>query len=325
MSGQFLPTATIETLKQRAGLIAAVRAFFVANGYWECETPILSHEVVIDANLDPFVTHNSNGRTLYLQTSPEAGMKRLLSAGADAIFQISRTFRRGESGRLHNPEFTMLEWYRVGDDHHAQMDFVEKLVRRVCPRESSEPFERLTYNEAFERFAGQRVLHLTVAELKELAAKRNVTVPDGMSTNDCDPWLNLLLAELVEPNLGREAPQFVYDYPASQAALATVRANTDCLPAVAERFELYDRGIEICNGYHELTDPDELSRREGEERRRSERATIESFPEPLLLKEAMRHGLPDCSGVALGLDRLIMLTLGCEQISDVLAFPIDRA
>ena len=322
---QFLPTATIETLQQRARLIASIRAFFVENGYWECETPILSGEVVIDANLDPFVTHNSNGKTLYLQTSPEAGMKRLLAAGADAIFQITRTFRRDESGQLHNPEFTMLEWYRGGDDHHAQMDFVEKLMRCVCPQTSSEPFERLTYDEAFERFAGRRVLHLDASQLKQLAAERNVAVPDGMSTDDRDPWLNLLLAELVEPHLGKEAPQFVYDYPASQAALATVRSSTDNQPPVAERFELYDRGIEICNGYHELTDPDELSRREAEERRRSTSTTIQNFPEPSLLKDAMRYGLPDCSGVALGLDRLIMLTLGCEQISEVLAFPIDRA
>jgi len=441
MSGEFLPTATIHTLQQRSELISAIRKFLVRNGYWECETPLLANQVVIDANLDPFVTRNTDGKWLYLQTSPEAGMKRLLAAGATAIFQITRAMRRGESGRLHNPEFSMLEWYRAGDDHHAQMDFVERLVRcvyrvaaeeltsgaerlsgteqlsvqdgpaagdreeskrkendrtdsdrrrlsheRIMPRtvsgesfcsgepgdrqqlihrdrqqlihhpgqnesapgksvprelspwESSPRFERLTYDEAFERFAGSRVLHLDVPALRRMATEHQIETPAGMPSDDRDPWLNLLLAELVEPHLGREAPQFVYDFPASQAALARIRGDAEpgvsatrpgndstTHSPVAERFELYDRGIELCNGYHELTDPDELTRREIEERRRSQSEAIRQYPEPSLMKEAMRHGLPACSGVALGLDRLIMLALGRDRVSDVIAFPLERA
>jgi lysyl-tRNA synthetase class 2 len=353
MSPRFLPTASVETLKLRSRLIASLREFFRGNGYWECETPILSRELIVDANLDPFVTHDVAGGPYYLQTSPEAGMKRLLSAGADAIFQITRAMRRGETGRFHNPEFTMAEWYRAGDDHHDQMDFVERLVRAFYEEArrqqiarssdnssrdlSTMPFERLTYDEAFERFSGTRVRHLSSSELGELAGDHGVAAPPAMNILDRDGWLNLLLAELVEPHLGRDFPQFVYDYPASQAALSKTRwnslhdENSDSLPTdsfeVAERFELYDRGVELCNGYHELTDADEFVRRSRIERENSEsEAEVlgDSSSAPLL-EGAMREGIPGCAGVALGLDRLVMLALGKTGISDVIAFPGERA
>jgi elongation factor P--(R)-beta-lysine ligase len=351
MSKRFLPTATLETLQLRSRLVASLRDFFQENGYWECETPILSREIIVDANLDPFITHDVTGSPYYLQTSPEAGMKRLLSAGATAIFQISRVMRRGESGQLHNPEFTMVEWYRVGDDHHDQMNFAERLVRAfyeqarqfqvgavACecrPELPNQSFERLTYDEAFERFVGTRVLHLDSQELRELAEKYRLDCPHSLPLDDRDGWLNLLLAELVEPHLGRDLPQFVYDYPASQAALAKVRRHspdagvTGELPRsscdVAERFELYDRGVELCNGYHELTDPTELSDRSRAERKSSELAGHEGLPGAPLLECALREGFPDCSGVALGLDRLVMIAIGKTDIGDVIAFPADRA
>ena len=351
MTPRFLPTASLETLKLRSHLVASLREFFRSNGYWECETPVMSREVILDANLDPFVTHDVTGDPYYLQTSPEAGMKRLLSAGADAIFQITQAMRRGESGQLHNPEFTMVEWYRVDDDHHAQMEFVELLVREfyanagqllrdasasgVAREVSKEPFEKLTYDEAFERFAGTRVLHLSSHELRSVAAEHEVAVPATLELEDRDGWLNLLLAELVEPNLGRESPQFVYDYPASQAALAKIRQDTVCRENssdslsgaldVAERFELYDRGVELCNGYHELTEAEEFRVRTETERAKSESDTHRNLPGAPLLAEAMQYGLPSCAGVALGLDRLVMLALGKAEISDVIAFPSDRA
>ena len=324
-----------------------LRSFFLQNGYWECETPILSHEIVIDANLDPFVTHDVTGGPYYLQTSPEAGMKRLLSAGATSIFQISRVMRRGESGRFHNPEFTMLEWYRVNDDHHDQMAFVERLVRAFyeqagrseaehssveCrPELPQQPFEKLTYDEAFERFAGTRVLHLTTDELRELAEKHQLDCPSSLTPDDRDGWLNLLLVELVDPHLGRDAPQFIYDYPPSQAALAKIRRSPadSKLPGsqhdVAERFELYDRGVELCNGYHELADPVELSARFETEKTCSGFAEHKDLPGAPLLESALFEGFPDCSGVALGLDRLVMLAIGKTDIRDVIAFPADRA
>lgn len=351
MSPRFLPTASLKTLKLRSHLTASLREFFRANDYWECETPIMSREVVIDANLDPFVTHDVTGDPYYLQTSPEAGMKRLLSAGADAIFQITRAMRRGESGQRHNPEFTMVEWYQVGDDHHAQMDFVEQLVRMIyleAARQADEgqsrnavrklpvePFEKLSYDEAFERYAGTRVLHLLPIDLREVAADHLVEIPATLHPDDRDGWLNLLLAELVEPNLGRESPQFVYDYPASQAALANVREgsvadeNVSGTPSgwldVAERFELYDRGVELCNGYHELSDADEFVRRSHAEQASATSDGRQKLPGAPLLEAAMRAGFPSCSGVALGLDRLLMMALGKGEICEVIAFPSDRA
>lgn len=347
MPPRFLPTASLETLKQRSHLVASLREFFRENGYWECETPIISREVIVDANLDPFVTNDVTGAPYYLQTSPEAGMKRLLCAGADAIFQITRALRRGESGQLHNPEFTMVEWYRVGDDHHAQMDFVEQLVRSFYSKAarllsnglnsdverelSEEPFERLTYDEAFERFAETRVLHLSSHELRSLAAERGVAAPQTLADDDRDGWLNLLLAEIVEPNLGRESPQFLYDYPASQAALAKVRPssvdgkNAGGSTGVAERFELYDRGVELCNGYHELTDVEEFLVRSAAEQESSDFQNHHSLPGAPLLGQAMQSGMPACAGVALGLDRLLMMALGKTALSEVLAFPADRA
>lgn len=351
MTPRFMPTASLETLKLRSHLVASLRDFFRLHGYWECETPVMSREVILDANLDPFVTHDVTGDPYYLQTSPEAGMKRLLSAGADAIFQITQSMRRGESGQLHNPEFTMVEWYRVGDDHHAQMDFVERLVRAFYAEAtrqlgdsqapntvrnlSPEPFERLTYDEAFERFAGVRVLQSSSSDLQRLAADRGVTAPVTLDPDDRDGWLNLLLVELVEPNLGRDSPQFLYDYPPSQAALANIRQDSacrensnDCLSGsldIAERFELYDRGVELCNGYHELTDAEEFRVRTETEHAKSESDSHQNLPSAPLLAEAMQHGLPACAGVALGLDRLVMLALGKVEIAAVIAFPSDRA
>ena len=321
---------SLETLQHRAALIAATRSFFVEHGYWECETPILSRDVVVDANLDPLTTQ-LDGETFFLQTSPEAGMKRLLVQGAEAIFQITRAFRRGERGTLHNPEFTMLEWYRVGDSHHDQMQFVEQLVRHIyqsaaglveVPARGETPFEKLSYDEAFQRHTGRRISGLETAELQALAREKNVTAPKSLADDDRDSWLNVLLSELVEPSLGLTTPTFVYDYPASQCALARIREDN---PPVAERFELYDQGTELCNGYHELTDADEFTRRTLAENELRRAASHKTLPGAAQLEAAMRVGLPECSGVALGLDRLIMLALGKSRVDDVIAFPFDKA
>ena len=355
MAVPYLPTASLDTLWLRSQALAAVRAFFHAHGYWEVETPILSHDTAVDLHLEPFViqreptTHVtqqeagvSSGKELYLQTSPEFGMKRLLAAGARTIYQITRAFRCDEVGRHHNPEFTMVEWYRVEDTHDDQMDFVEQLVchvsrevaelRRPSDVSSGEPIDsdsaltrpfcRLTYDEAFERHAGTRVLTLSPTELAELARRHQVAVPPSLSADDADEWMNLLLADLVAPNLGRPNPEFLCDYPASQAALAKVRGGS--LP-VAERFELYMRGIEICNGYHELTDAAELRVRIRAQTAARSSAGRRPLPQDNRLLDAMEAGLPPCAGVALGFDRLLMLALGLPSIADVLAFPFDRA
>lgn len=323
----FLPAARLDILQKRAGLLSAVREFFDERGYWECETPILSRDIIVDANLEPFEL-TDRGERWFLQTSPEAGMKRLLCAGATAVYQVSRVFRRGESGPRHNPEFTMIEWYRLHDDHFAQMGVVEELVRRIWNISGAElpssPFERLTYDAAFERYAGTRVLGLSNEGLMEIAGAKNIAVPASLSADDRDGWLNLLLAELVEPHLGQSGPQFLYDYPASQAALAVVRQDAGG-PAVAERFELYVSGVEICNGYHEITDAGTFSARTSRERTRRRASGASDLPGAPALEAAITHGMPPASGVALGFDRLVMLALGLPSIQDVLAFPVDRA
>ena len=196
---------------------------------------------------------------------------------------------------------------------------------------SSEPFERLSYDEVFKRYAETRVLHLSSFELSELATERGVIAPSSLQLEDRDGWLNLLLTELVEPHLGCNSPQFVFDYPASQAALAKVRNVSlageipKTTARVAERFELYDKGVELCNGYHELTDADEFLRRSKAEQSNSALESHEALPGAPLLEEAIREGLPDCAGVALGLDRLVMMALGKTEIRDVIAFPGNQA
>ena len=336
-SGDFRPTSSLETLQQRAQLLKAVRAHFDAAGYWEVETPIVSRDTVIDAWLEPFTTRDAtsaDGSEWFLQTSPEFGMKRLIAAGATAIYQITRAFRQGETGRLHNPEFTIIEWYRTGDSYHDQMSFVEEFVAAMfqlggevsVKSGNSErvplPFERITYDRAFEQHAGTSVLNLTAGELVRLAEKLNVQPPATLRADDRDGWLNLLLAERVEPHLGRQRATFLYDYPASQAALATVRDDS---PPVAERFELYVDGVELCNGYQELTDADELQRRIQQQSAIRSREGLPTLPLDNRLLDAMWAGLPTCSGVALGFDRLAMLALGKESLAEVTAFPHGRA
>lgn len=327
----FRPTASLEVLRLRAKLLAFTRRFFDAADYFEVDTPILSHERVIDPNIEPFVVSCSPREQAFLQTSPEFAMKRLLATGADAIYQLGKVFRRGELGRLHNPEFTMLEWYRVGDTHHDQMTFVEKFVTafgtEVERLSASSPqpatrnpqsFERLTYDQAFERHAGSKVLSRTTEEIVALARRLGVSAPESLSPDDRNGWLNLLLAERVEPHLGHDRPTFVFDYPASQAALARVRGEGRT--AVAERFELYVNGIELCNGYHELTDAAELRTRI-----RHDAASETLLAEPVRLLAAMESGLPPCSGVALGFDRLLMLCLGFDSVRQVIPFPFEVA
>lgn len=310
-------------LRFRARVLAAIRQFFDQRDHFEVDTPLLSHDRVIDSNIEPFVIPQAiGGRDLFLQTSPEFAMKRLLVAGAKAIYQLDKVFRRDERGQRHNPEFTMVEWYAVGTDHQQQMQFTEELVRWVFElspvrRLPTAFFRRSTYQEAFQRQLGIDVFSLDGAELREVARQHGVNIPESQSTDDRDGWLNLLLADLIEPHLGRDVPEFLYDYPASQAALARVRPGP---PSVAERFELYVDGIELCNGYHELADAAELR-----ERIRQTWTTREGDP-PVSsrLLHAMELGLPPCSGVALGVDRLVMLAAGKTRLDEVIAFPIER-
>jgi len=321
----YLPTAPLENMRLRARLLAKVREFFAARGFLEVETPILSADVTVDRHLDPMSTILAKdarqpdvGRTLWLQTSPEFGMKRLLAAGATAIYQITRAFRNAEIGPLHNPEFTIVEWYRVGDDMAAGMALLSEFCQAVLGTPAA---ELISYGAAFARFLEINPHTASCAALIDGANLRGIGVPPTLA-RDRDGLLNLLLAECVEPNLGVNTPTILYDYPAGQAALARIRDDD---PSVAERFELYYRGVELANGYHELLDPEELRERSAV----ANRARLDEGKPPLpvenRLLKAMEAGLPAVTGAALGLDRLVMLAAGAKSISEVIAFPIDRS
>jgi len=312
----------------RAELLARARAFFAARGVLEVETPALSAAAITDPHLASFRTVYSgpgprHGRTLYLHTSPEFPMKRLLAAGSGCIYQIARVFRDGEAGHRHNPEFTLLEWYRVGFDHHRLMDEVAELVTELLAgRLALADPERLSYRQLFQRHLNLDPHRASVVELAACAETRGMPIPPGMPTDQTDPWLDLLLTHWIEPRLEPGRLIFVYDYPVSQAALARLRPGD---PPVGERFELYVNGLELANGFHELGDADEQRRRFEMENaaRRTQGLPVMPIDEKLLL--AIEAGLPDCAGVALGFDRLVMLAAGKASLAEVLAFPWDRA
>ena len=324
-TSDFLPTASLNSLALRAQLLRRVREFFDGRGFWEVETPLLSADTVVDRHLDPLpVTLFDDprapavGRTLWLQTSPEFAMKRLLVAGATAIYQVARVFRGGERGGWHNPEFTMVEWYRVGDGMQEGMQLLSDLAAHVSGWEAA---ERISYRQAFLTWTGLDPLLAPICELEQTARQRGIAAPAGWS-DDRDAWLDLLLTECVQPHLGRTRPAILYDYPASQAALARVRDET---PPVAERFELFAHGVELANGYHELTDADVLRQRNAAANRKRLADGKYPLPEDSRLLAAMHRGLPPCTGVALGFDRLVMLAAKASEISQVIAFPIERA
>lgn len=329
----FKPTASLSRLQARAGILAQVRDFFARRGVWEVETPQMCAAGAVDAHLDPiaaryFPAASSRPRELWLVTSPEHSMKRLLAAGAGSIYQITRAFRDGERGRLHNPEFTLLEWYRPGWDHHRLMDEVEELVGEVLRDAAGGAlvppgrFERLTYRQAFLDAMGIDPHRIAAADLSRVAGLEGVPPPPGLDPDDRDDWLNLLLVARVEPTLGNGRPTFLCDYPPGQAALARIRPDD---PPVAERFELYVRGVELCNGYHELRDPREQEQRFHQAN--AERRELGKVELPLDRRflAALEAGLPACSGVALGLDRLVMLALGAASIDEVISFPLEQA
>jgi lysyl-tRNA synthetase class 2 len=293
----------------------------------EVETPMLSAAATTDPHLTSFATVYSgpgprHGQTLYLQTSPEFPMKRLLAAGSGCIYQIARVFRDGEAGRRHNPEFTLLEWYRVGFDHHRLMNEVAELVTELLADRLplAEP-EWLSYQRLFEQRLGLNPHQATVAQLATAAEQHGLSIPPGMPGDDVDPWLDLLLTHCIEPGLGQGRLCFVYDYPASQAALARLQPAN---PLVGERFELYLNGIELANGFHELGDAVEQRRRFAAENTVRQAQGLPAMPIDENLLMALADGLPDCAGVALGFDRLVMLAAGKEALAEVLAFPFDQ-
>jgi lysyl-tRNA synthetase class 2 len=310
------PSARIELLKTRSALTQQVRQFFWDRGFWEADTPLLSAETVIDAHIDPIEVSVENA-TRYLQTSPELAMKRLLAAGSGSIFQLTHAFRAGESGPRHNREFTLLEWYRVGADLIALMNEVRELVQKLTPLVD---VHSTTYRDAFTRAVRLDPFRTSDSELLDRCRAAGLS----FTPTSRDDLLNFLWADQVEPSFSPTSLVFVHHYPASQAALAEVVIDEHG-DHVAERFELYAGGVELANGYHELRDPAELSRRFETQNHRRRESNKNPFPNPNRLLAAMEHGLPRCSGVAVGFDRLIMLALNKDSIRDVIAFPDDFA
>jgi len=323
------PTATLGMLKLRARMLRDIRTFFAARGVLEVETPMLSQAATPDPALDSFSTTYTGpgaaqGDALYLHTSPEFPMKRLLAAGSGSIYQLCKVFRNGESGRLHNPEFTMLEWYRVDYDHHQLMDEVAALVSAVLVnRLKLGPVERLSYRDAFQLHAGLDPHVASHSEFLDAARAHDIKAPTSMrDPHDLGAWRDLLLTHIVEPHLGRGQLTFLYDFPASQASLARIHPGD---PPLAARFELYVNGIELANGFHELGDSAEQRLRFERQLHVRETTGHRKVPLDERLLAALEAGLPDCAGVALGFDRLVMLVAGKASLQDALGFPLDRA
>lgn len=312
---QWQPNATISSLQQRAEILQKIRAFFAARGVWEVETPLLCATTVPDIHLASFQTLDQR----YLQTSPEYAMKRLLAAGSGAIYQISKAFRAEECGKNHNPEFTMLEWYRPDYDHHQLMQEVDALLQTIL---QTPPAIRYSYRELFTKTLGVDPLTESAAGLQACASQQGISLSDNIDHTQRDTWLELLMTHILEPKLGFSAPVFVYDYPASQAALARIRDDD---PPVAERFEVYVNGIELANGYYELADVNEQRRRFMQDLQKRQAAGLMTPPLDERLLAALESGLPNCAGIALGIDRLIMLALQSENINDVLSFNWENA
>jgi len=319
------PTASLEMLRSRAQLLAKIRAYFEQTGVLEVETPVCSSYATTDPAIESFqIAYTGPGfsapHPLYLHTSPEFPMKRLLAAGSGAIYQICKVFRDGESGRQHNPEFTLLEWYRPGYNHHQLMEDVARLVNSALtePRE----IEYLSYSEIFMHQLNIDPHQATQLQLQQCAIQQRIAGTERLELPSKDAWLDLLLTHCIEPQLGQDCLSFIYDYPASQASLAKISSNS---PPVAERFELYIEGMELANGFHELTHADEQHQRFIQDLEQREAHGHASVPMDEKLLAALNAGLPDCAGVALGIDRLLMQITNAGHIDDVLSFPITHA
>ena len=324
MLSNAMPASRRSALLLRASLYALIREFFAQRGVLEVETPILSMAGNTEPNIDSFSTRfsghvDAGSRQRWLRTSAEYPMKRLLAAGIGDCYELGRVFRNGEAGTRHNPEFTMLEWYRVGWDHRQLAAETVTLVRdALASVGKTVDVTELSYRDFF--INGVQVDPFTAPQPELIAALGDVKIDaDDLSRDDC---LDLLVTHRIQPTLPRKQLTVVHDWPASQCALARIRPGD---PPMSERFELYLGQYELANGYHELTDADEQHARfENDNRHRRQRGLLE-LPLDENLLAAMRDGLPDCAGVALGVERLLMVMAGTGAIADVLAFPFSDA
>ena len=310
------PSASIELLRQRAQFLIKIRQFFTYRLYLEVETPVMARYGVTDVYLSN-IKAIFRGEEYSLQTSPEYHMKRLLASGSGPIFQIARVFRDDELGRWHNPEFTLLEWYQLGVDHHVLMDEVDVFLQTLI---QSEPMIKKTYQQAFLESCQIDPLSASIEELQQVLVLHDLDKVLAPQEQDKDQYLFLLMSHVVEPFLGKEsAPVAVYNFPPSQASLAKING------AVAERFEVYYRGVELANGFHELTEVAAQANRFAHDQRIREQHGLAPVEADQFLLQALESGLPSCSGVALGVDRLLALGLKQPGIANILSFDFSRA
>lgn len=303
------PTASRHALQERARLNQQIRQFFNERHVLEVETPLLGAAGVTD----PYIESLQVAGTGYLQTSPEYFMKRLLAAGSGDIYQLCKAFRKEEQGRYHNSEFSLLEWYRLDFDQWDLMAEVADLIERLL---GYSHFEYLSYQALFEQYLGLDP-HKATADQLRFEAQQHINVE--MPRAGKDDWLNLLLSHLIEPELKKRGAVFVYDYPPSQAVLAKTSVD-ESGNTVAERFELYIHGLELANGFHELTDASQQRTRFEHDNQQRQHMGLRTVAIDEQLLAALHHGLPACAGVALGLDRVLMLKLGSKAIDEVLSF-----
>ena len=322
MTSHWRPAARVEALRLRARLLARTREFFRDRSVLEVETPVAVAHGVTDVQIDSLRLAGDGGR--YLHTSPEYAMKRLLAAGSGDIYQVSKVFRAGERSALHNPEFTMIEWYRLGMSLPQIMAETAALAAALLHeggQSAASPFEQLSYQQAFERELGVDPFTIGEAALRKLCAALGLAGA-GAASMTRDDLLDFLVATRIGPRLGNPTLTLLHHYPASQAALAELDAGD---PRTALRFELYARGVELANGYVELGDAAEQARRfEADRRQRRDRGLPDVLPDGRLLA-ALAQGLPRCAGVAMGFDRVAMLAAGAARIDEVLAFPWEGA
>lgn len=292
----------------------------------EVETPLLCHATGTDPQLDFFSTHFSflpSQPTLFLQTSPEFAMKRLLAAGSGSIYQVCKAFRNGESGRYHNPEFTILEWYRVGFRLADLMNEVADLMMRLLsPYLSLQSVQIVSYQDVFAANTGLDPLSFRRQHYEQFALRNNMPEAIDICQDDHAMWLDLIFSLKVQPELGKDSVCLVHGYPAIQSSLARIKEDDS---RVAERFEVFVKGMELGNGFFELADADEQEKRFDKEIAERQVRQFPTVEKDERLLAALKHGLPDCSGVAIGLDRLLMIISGVTTIDEVLAFPIARA
>lgn len=314
------PTATISVLQQRAAFLSAIRHFFAQREVMEVDTPLLSLSVATAPHLASFAFKSDNPKdpVRFLQTSPEYSMKRLLAAGSGPIYYLGKAFRKDEVGKRHNPEFTMLEWYRPSWDHFRLIKEVETLFQSLlnCP-----PAVMVSYQTLFEQYLNFNPYQSKVEFLQSLCVEKGWIPSEGLPNMDKDDWLDLIMTHGIEPHLGQTQPTVIIDFPPSQASLAKTRfSEVDPQQEVAARFEFYYQGLELANGYHELQCAATLKKRFADDLLRRKKSGLEALPIDQYLLQAMDAGLPECAGVAVGVDRLLMLKLKQSQIANVIPF-----